>query len=462
MAVARPPRPAESSGLKAALIVFIVMTVASLGFAIYLFTQQEESRTQLEAARQQAGRANQQMNEARQKADSFMKKVIGDNADVTLEQTAVEQAISEAVQPVLADEGFQKASAIELNDLALIPVLKDLYTLYRGTADQLAQSRQQLDQLEQEMSTLNANTERKLAEFNQMIDQMTEKVQTLEQENAENRQNWEESIEAKAEELAAANQELSQAEQKLKSQADEYEKKLAEAGERVQDLQKTLASFRPSVDTFAALRIADGTVVQAPAGEDIVYISIGRNEGIKEGLTFEVYSRHENIPTDGKGKASVRVTNVFESTAECRVIDTTPGDPIIEGDLVANPVFAKGRQYTYVVAGDFDLDFDGDNEDAGGREVARLIRQAGGKVDDKVSARTDYVVLGNEPPEPKELTEDAEDDAAIELQQQQSAALKEYQKVVEQARLMGIPTINRSQFLSFFGYGSQGKNAKNG
>jgi hypothetical protein len=202
-------------------------------------------------------------------------------------------------------------------------------------------------------------------------------------------------------------------------------------------LVTTLSKFRPSTDTINLLQITDGSVVQAVSGEQIVYIDLGLRDHIKAGMTFAVYSRIRGIPADGRGKASIRVNNVFETTSECQVNTTTAADPVVEGDVVANPVYDRNRQFNFVVSGDFDLTFDGKIDDPAGEQVRRMIKEWGGAIEPTVDTRTDFVVLG----------------AAPTVGVTAEEARKRFEAVKQEARSLGIPILTRTQFLNFVGFG---------
>ena len=80
-------------------------------------------------------------------------------------------------------------------------------------------------------------------------------------------------------------------------------------------------------------------------------------------------------------KGTIEIRNVYEATSEARVTSTKAvSDPIMDGDVVANLVYDRNRHYRFVVAGDFDLDFDGriDPDGVGGQAVVNMIQRAGG------------------------------------------------------------------------------------
>ena len=47
MAVARPQQATPSNGVLAALIVFVILTLATLALAVFLYTQQEDLHKKL-------------------------------------------------------------------------------------------------------------------------------------------------------------------------------------------------------------------------------------------------------------------------------------------------------------------------------------------------------------------------------------------------------------------------------
>ncbi|MBI4581744.1 MAG: hypothetical protein HY718_18755, partial [Planctomycetes bacterium] len=145
------------------------------------------------------------------------------------------------------------------------------------------------------------------------------------------------------------------------------------------------------------------------------------------------------------GKATIRVTNVFETTSECAVHTSTAADPIVDGDVIANPVYDRNRLFNFFVAGDFDLDFDGKIDDPDGEQIRRMIQDWGGKLQPAVDTLTDFVVLGAAPVA-------SSGETAAEARRKFDAAKQE-------ARTLGIPVLTRSQFLHFVGFGVP-RNAK--
>ncbi|OPX23735.1 MAG: hypothetical protein B1H04_03410 [Planctomycetales bacterium 4484_123] len=200
-----------------------------------------------------------------------------------------------------------------------------------------------------------------------------------------------------------------------------------------------------------ALRKPDGKVLRALAEQQIVFINLGKEDNIKPGLPFSVYSKETGIPKDGKPKAAIVVVNVGPTTSECRIVTPPKEEPIVKGDLVANVVFDTSRTHHFVVAGEFDLYGEGRTDPLGSRRVRKLIESFGGKVSDTVSVETDFVVLGQKPPRPPQPGENAPPDEWRMYQDK----LKKYNKVKQieaVAIALQIPILNTTRFLAFSGY----------
>ncbi|MBN2447422.1 MAG: hypothetical protein JXO22_11880, partial [Phycisphaerae bacterium] len=202
----------------------------------------------------------------------------------------------------------------------------------------------------------------------------------------------------------------------------------------------------------AILTKADGKVLRAIPGSDLVYIDLGSNDGVKVGMGFEVFSKVD-IPEGLRGKASLEVATVMSDTAECRVTRSTPSKPIIEDDLVVNIAFERNRLPKFVVKGDCDLDYDGQPDGENGREkVAGLIRQWGGQVAPELDETTDFVVIGTAPFVP--VIPVGETATATIMAQADAARLArvDFQDLIARANATYIPVITQSQFLFLTGY----------
>ena len=215
------------------------------------------------------------------------------------------------------------------------------------------------------------------------------------------------------------------------------------------------------IDANAAeIQHPSGLIARIPT-QTTVYIDIGQAQSVTPGLTFEVYDQQKGIPALGKntpegelpiGKASIEVIRVYPSSSECRVTKLQPGQQIYQGDLIKNLVFDPNTKYKFVVFGNFDLTNSGNATNADAEVIKRLVTQWGGQLVDKVTADTDFVVIGKEPVVPNVSSDDvAGADNALRAKQE----LDKYLEVQSQASKLSIPILNQNRFLYFTGYFDQ-------
>ncbi|MGQ9648917.1 MAG: hypothetical protein ACUVXJ_02285 [Phycisphaerae bacterium] len=446
MAVARPQGPVGSSGLKAAAIGFAVAAVAAITFTIIMFTQKSDLEATASEAQRQARDQQRAAADARQALSDVAQEVIGKPAESLAEiKSAIDQ-----IRTTIADDPRAKDASISA-DQPVATMLNNLYSLFQKTAAQA-------DELESQRKKLNYDLEQAIKTrddaakaFEGRIAELDEKFKKLMQESEQAREECNRQL---TELQAARTKEREQMAGELdaaRKARDEAEKTLNAEKSRTEGLLAQLAQFKPS-SSGSALQVKDGVIVRTVPAGDIVYIDLGRRDGVRVGMTFSVYSPVRGIPADGKGKATIEVANVFETTAECRVTSRTPGEPVLVDDIIANPVFDRSRQFTFAVVGDFDLNFDGRPEDVGGKEVIRLIDRLGGKVVNKVDTDTDFMVVGSPPPQPAAVIPGSEDEAAVSERNEQAAKrLTAFETMLKEARSLSIPILTRTQFLHFLG-----------
>jgi len=234
---------------------------------------------------------------------------------------------------------------------------------------------------------------------------------------------------------------------------------------QIDSLKNRLGRYR--LDTVeTTVRRADGVIRQITGG-NTVYINLGQGDGVVNGMTFEVYDKAEGVPALGSdglrdedmpiGKGSIEIVRVGAATSECRVVKTTPGSAIAEGDLIANLVYDPNVKFNFVVYGKFDLDRNGIATDADTDVMKRLVTQWGGKIGDVINVDTDFVVLGKEPVLPVFTKEELDlPENAKKLTDAQTEA-DAYQKLKADARELHIPVMNQNRFLFFVGYYDQSK-----
>jgi hypothetical protein len=177
---------------------------------------------------------------------------------------------------------------------------------------------------------------------------------------------------------------------------------------------------------------------------------MGRDAGLVLGLKFAVYPKTTGIPADGRSKARIEVVNIFNQSAECRISELLGRDPILEGDIVSNPIFDRDRSLQFMVLGRFDLNGDGSADAEGAEQVESLIRNWGGTVTTEMTARVDFVVVGEAPPMPVQISEPTPEQ--LERFEAAQKSHDAFEATFRAAQALSIPQMTHPVFLRFLGY----------
>jgi hypothetical protein len=232
----------------------------------------------------------------------------------------------------------------------------------------------------------------------------------------------------------------------------EAELKMTEA--KVSSVNNELQKVMPPPDSEVAAFKPDGKILLVDNQKKIVHINLGSNDRIYRGLTFAVYDKNAPIPRDGKGKAEIEVFSVEDKISIARIVSSNPKNPIIENDTIANLIWDSTRPNTFVIAGDFDLDGNGEIDFDAVDKLKALIEKWGGKVDDAITIHTDFLLLGNMPEIRKKPTfeETEADPTAMERYENSLKRFERYKGSQNQADKLGAPIFNYERFLYLIGY----------
>jgi len=244
---------------------------------------------------------------------------------------------------------------------------------------------------------------------------------------------------------------------KLNQQLLKTEAELAIAEERMKRAQEKLHALVPPPDSEIAAYKPDGKIILIDDSAKIVHLNIGSDDHVYRGLTFSVYEKNMPIPKDGEGKAQIEVFNVGKNISAARIIRSDVKKPIILDDTVANLIWDSDKMNVFVVAGEFDLDDDGDIDYEAADKIKALIEKWGGRVADDISIDTDFLVLGSTPTVLKRPTfEQMEvDPMAMEKYEASLKKLASYKEIQTRAQTLSIPVFNAERFLYFIGYKAQ-------
>ena len=154
---------------------------------------------------------------------------------------------------------------------------------------------------------------------------------------------------------------------------------------RVAELENRVRFLTNQLDVESREMRPDGKLVAASsASVGFVVIDRGTKHSLRRGTRFTVFAQRagRNVV-----KGMIEVVNMDERLATCRVLDESDrNDPLIDGDLIHNPVWDADRVRSFAIRGDF--------RRFSRSELARFIEDAGGRIDAEPKVGTDFLVAG--------------------------------------------------------------------
>ena len=465
----------QSGPMLYTLITFVGLFIITTTVAVIFYVKFEEQKTVAETSKnklaemanpkeqQRIGtiigtipRGKSALGTMNDHLDEIVSLIIGRPREETSAEVKVDTAKRKTndILELLAKE-YIKVETDDPNVTGLVGVIKKLKTkLDNVTSAELA-AREQLNDLRNR--------------FEDAMTKTQEKEQALLAENKKYQQQVKD-IEKSYNELEALMRQTT--DQRVQTLMDQVDEEKANSQRLQQELLKTEAELNMVKDRMnlalervrgleplphSAVAEPDGKIMLVDNQTKIVHLSIGSNDRVYRGLTFSVYDKNMPIPKDGKGKAEVEVFNVEENISAARIIYSERRRPIVMDDIVANLIWDRDRSNVFVVAGEFDLDGNGDIDYNAADKIKALIERWGGRVTGAVSIETDYLVLGTEPATPPKPTLEEMELYPLAMQKYEASLQKRaaYREIQSQAQILSIPMFNLERFLYFIGYKAQ-------
>lgn len=371
-----------------------------------------------------------------------------------------QQAIMRRVTGVPSDtlgQLDQKASALGGGNTPLLTVARDQAS--------------RLSQLQEEIRTVDAERSRALEDKKAEVDRLAtiEKshTSTVAALNAQIDQykdeisRYREGTDTARKQMDARVQNLETRIAQLQDEQDRERSRMMEENlvlsSQVQQLRgarsKEIFSGRPEES------LSDGQVLGLTPADGTVIVSIGRRDKVTIGMSFSVYADAASIKPDDitgaypRGKAGLEVIRVDQDTATCRVVWSARGNPVVKGDVIANPVYDPRKVYKMVVYGNFDVNNDGIATPEEAESIRALIESWGGMVldaDRGLTGDTDFLVLGERPTLPPPPGSGAPFEVVqnyIRLDQ----IVKRYDELYDKARATSMPVLNENRLYTLLG-----------
>lgn len=440
------------SGIIAALVTFVVLTVLAMVAAIYFYSAMDKAEQDARAAREDLARVATSEQLGREEVRKLMAAAspermtlveylmarkgelaalaVGDpNADAAGIRSALQLAEGQNVRSAIDDARRQmKSKADEAEGMKASVVAAQ-----RAVDAAKAQAQAQVDASKREVEEVRASIE----PYKQAGDRHQAEIDEVKQEYAKAREDLESAYKNRVEDL--------------QKQIDASNQEVSLLRTRNSELQKQVDQFR--VKPKDASLLVDGRIVDASSSSDRVYISLGSKDRVRPGMTFEVYDDAAAIQFDAAtqrqtaGKASVEIVRVGDTTSVARITRQRPGRPVVKEDVIANAVYSPDYRYKFLVHGKFDVDADGSVSDSETDYIRGKITEWGGEVvkGDAITGDLDFVVVGAQPPMPVAPALGASQ-AQFDAFFRARGAREAYDNLIAQARDAGIPVLNWNRF----------------
>jgi hypothetical protein len=367
----------------------------------------------------------------------------------TATDLATAQKLLDEVLDRIMREGRVTDPSLYSPDRDLVTMMQQLYGDYVKNADLINALKAENDQLKREdLQRMQASADEK-RQFQDAAAELEQRVQTLRQDYDDSVRDRQEQIQHLTENLTQSRDDASAEQRRMQQANEKLDEQVLRLGRTILDMRERQKQLYEA-DPAALLKQMDAEIVEVNMPAGVAYIDIGSKDRVIAGLTFEVYPPDGRINPDGSGKGTIEVISTGPDTAECQITRSRPEDPITVGDLVGNIVYDKHRTYRFVVLGGFDLNDDGKDDPDGAQVIQAVIQDWGGAVVDEVNEKTDFVVLGSEPNRPSVAADATAEEKARAAEQ--TKAHERYAAAYEQARVLAVPILNKTQFFNFLGF----------
>lgn len=390
----------QNQGLQIAVIIFVILTVLSMGFAVFTASSVRELRTKVEFEQKRAADAEATFESVQSELD-FVKGLIGMTLSQDTQMMPDKAAVEEKFKADLKKYG-ERLKAIQADAAPPANYSQSLDAVLTV----VEQRNLALDAEKVKVATLEKQKAGLEATYQAQVDQFKMQAETADKARADAISKSDAA--EKANQLAQKQQVdgVAAAEQKIVEQRALMQKEIDDRDQKLAGLDSTLKDKNDYIEKnikradFAATY--DGQVTRVNPTTRTVWINVGFYDNLQKHITFSI--QPQGIPPGSqlRPKGRVEVTKILDNhLAECRILEDDLDDPILTGDQIFTPLWEPGQQTRFAFAGRIDLDGDGSDDID---RVRALVDRAAGKIDavakttgeteGELTIDTRYLVLG--------------------------------------------------------------------
>lgn len=459
------------------LMIFVAISIIGVALAVLFFIQAASYKSQAQTLQAQTDdlatsaeirkintlvgdkqRSKSRLGTMVDFVDEVTQLITGKVAEDMPAESRVTDAKTKAKETV--SQLAVKHKDINLNDansIALIPVIEKLNRKLENTTKTAAATEQQLNDLQKRFNDAIQNSLDKEKTLSDEKTKALDQVAAIQKEYSELKSLLEKSASQQVKSLTSQLETEKTAAKQLNQDILKVQAELKISQDKINKIQESLNAAIPQPDSEVASYKVDGRIMLLDEKSKTVFINIGSIDHVYQGLTFAVYDKNVPMPKDGKGKAEIEVYSVGKNVSTARITQWDPKNPVLVDDVIANLIWDSDKTNVFAVAGQFNLGDETNPTVSGTERIKALIERWGGKVEDKISVDTDFLVLGGESQQPKKPTfeESKVDPTAMEKYEATLKEIAQYNEVLKQAQALSVPILSTERFLYFIGYKSQ-------
>ncbi|MBN1973605.1 MAG: hypothetical protein JW787_08190 [Sedimentisphaerales bacterium] len=463
-------RRKQSNAMLYTLIIFVGLFIVSTTVAVFYYVKAEEHRTarndlqtefdnfvsadEKEDAGSivgQADNASTYLGTMVQHLDKAISLISGGLPESTSAEVKINKVSAQAAD--MLQNSVQYIGEKDPNLTGLVQVIKELTQKLKDTLDSKVAAQKNLADLQMKFEEAEAANRDAYQVLLKAKDELMQDYNDVKSDYAALSELLEETTD---EQVQSLKEQLDREKNNFKSLNDQFTETqaiLSETKIMLEDAKKELAGFGvPQQDSLAY--IPDGQILSIDNNTKIVYVNLGSNDRVYRGLTFAVYDKGAYIGQEGQDKAEIEIFDIGTTYSAARIIKSEINKPILNGDTIANLIWASKKTNEFVIAGDFDLNKDGKNDFDAEAKIKLIIEKWGGKVADKVSIETDFLIFGTQPQVVGKPTDEELEIDPTAMKQYETAVerLQQYNKLEERAKALWIPIFTYEKFVHLIGY----------
>ena len=398
--MARRPRTQgrkQQSTLVAPFAVFVALFIISLGFAIYFHVEWRDLHARIWGSYDRHKDAKyEELKRTEEGYTGYIK---------LLEDSDVDRFdLLEENKKLTTIIGMDELDALEDR----LEELKDSFNAIEseeGTADTFVEFMRRVVLDNQNLKRRIEDADKAKVDLKQQLDEIHDELEGVRKQRDENERDLRDEITQKNEELketrdehvrdrtkrdreiAELEGEKEQMRQESKTDLRKLTQELAHARKALEEVQIAKSGAREKEFTLDYAE-SDGIILNIDDLGRFCSVDIGRSDGAQVGMQFLVCETGPGGKRREKAKIELKEVNPDFSLAGITEIKDKL-NPVMEDDDVISPLFKRGLPHVFVFEDDIDL--------MDKKRLAAKIERFGNRVSNEVTARTDFVVIKDNP-----------------------------------------------------------------